>query len=105
LVKKRYRVIWDTRAKESLKSIILYIKEESPAAARKVRSELLKLTASLNKMPERFSMEPYLEHKGNEYRSIAKWSYKIIYRVAEEEVRILEIIHTRRNTTVIKDIA
>ena len=101
---KAYRVIWDSRAKESLKAITLFIKEESPAAARKVRIELLKLTASLKKTPERFSTEPYLEHKGNQYRSVAKWSYKIIYRVCEQEVRILEIVHTSRNTTVIEDI-
>ncbi|HYF67527.1 MAG TPA: type II toxin-antitoxin system RelE/ParE family toxin [Ohtaekwangia sp.] len=101
---KLYRVIWDTRAKESLKGIVLYIKDESPTAAKKVRSELLKLTASLKKMPERFSTEPYLKHKGNEYRSIAKWSYKIIYRVNENEVRILEIVHTSRNTPVIEEI-
>jgi plasmid stabilization system protein ParE len=101
---KLYRVIWDSRAKESLKAITLFIKEESPAAAQKVRIELLKLTASLKRMPERFSAEPYLEHKGNEYRSIAKWSYKIIYRVSEKEIRILEIVHTSRNTTEIEDL-
>lgn len=99
---KLYRVIWDSRAKESLKDITLYIKAESPTAARKVRIELLKLTASLKKMPDRFSTEPYLEHKENEYRSVTKWSYKIIYRVCEKEVRILEIVHTSRNTTVIE---
>jgi plasmid stabilization system protein ParE len=99
-----YRVIWDEKAKESLKEITLFIKEESPTAAKKVRTELLKLTASLNKMPERFSVEPYLEHKGKEYRSVVKWSYKIVYRVGEKEVRILEIIHTSRNTMVIENL-
>ena len=104
MVVKLYRVIWDNRAKESLKAITLFINEESPTAAKKVRKELLKLTASLKKMPERFSIEPYLEHKGYEYRSVTKWSYKIIYRVSEKEVRILEIVHTNRNTTVVEDI-
>lgn len=101
---KLYRVIWDSRAKESLKAITQYIKEESPATAKRVRKELLKLTASLKEMPERFSSEPYLENKGNEYRSIAKWSYKVIYKVDENEIRILEIVHTSRNTTVIEEI-
>ena len=39
---KLYRVVWDSTAKESLKGITLYIKEESPSAAKKVRTELLK---------------------------------------------------------------
>lgn len=101
---KSYRVVWDTRAKESLRDITLFIKEESPGAARKVRMELLKLTASLKRMPERFSAEPYLEQKGSEYRSVVKWTYKIIYLVCEKEVRVLEIIHTGRNVTAIGDL-
>ena len=55
-------------------------------------------------MPERFSVEPYLAHKGNEFRSVTKWSYKIVYRIKEHEVRILEIIHTGRNTSAIEGI-
>ena len=62
------------------------------------------MTASLKEMLERFSTEPYLENKGNEYRSIAKWSYKVIYKVDENEIWILEIVHTGRNTTVIEEI-
>lgn len=96
---KSYRVIWDNSAKESLKLIVQYIRKESPSAAKKVRAELLKLTASLKKLPERFSVEPYLEHKGKQYRSVTKWSYKIIYRIGEKEVRVLEILHTSRDTT------
>jgi plasmid stabilization system protein ParE len=101
---KSYRVIWDTVAKESLRAIIKYIHEESPSAAKKVRVELLKLAASLKNMPERFSVEPFLAHKGSEFRSVTKWSYKIIYRIKDDEVRILEIIHTSRNTTAIEGI-
>ncbi len=45
----QYRVIWDTRARESLKGITLYIKEEYPSAAEKVATGILDLTASLTK--------------------------------------------------------
>jgi len=99
-----YQVIWDIKAKQSLKDIFLYLKEESPSAANKVRNELLKLTSSLEKMPERFSSEYYLRDKGNEYHSVTKWSFKIVYRIKDKEVRILDIIHTRRNTAVIEGI-
>jgi plasmid stabilization system protein ParE len=101
---KNYQVVWDNRAKESLRAILHYIQEESPSAGRKVRVGILKLTASLKKMPERFSVEFYLQHKGKDYRSVIKWSYKIIYSVSEDQVRIVEIIHTSRNTTAIEAI-
>ncbi|WP_225870892.1 type II toxin-antitoxin system RelE/ParE family toxin [Pedobacter cryophilus] len=40
MVARIYTVIWDKDAKESLKDIYLYIKEESPNAAKKVRLEI-----------------------------------------------------------------
>jgi len=98
----RYKIVWDIQAKESLKAIYLYIKEASPNAAQKVKKEILSLTASLSDMPERFSTEYYLQGSNKEFRSVSLWSYKIIYRVHEQEVRILDIIHTKRNTDVIE---
>ncbi|TKB98849.1 type II toxin-antitoxin system RelE/ParE family toxin [Pedobacter cryophilus] len=56
-------------------------------------------------MPERFSTEKYLSKKGKEYHSVTKWSYKIIYRIMDKEVRILAIIHTKRNSSVIENIS
>ena len=101
---KIFPVIWDENAKESLRDIYLYVKEASPNAAKKVRLEILKLTSSLSKNPERFSAEKYLSKKGKEFHSVTKWNYKIIYRIANDKVRILAIIHTRRNTKVIENI-
>lgn len=101
---RTYSVIWDIEAKAELKEIYYYIKEDSPGAAKKVRLALLQLAASLKTQPFKFAAEPYLEHKGKTYRSVTKWSYKMIYRVGEEEVRILKIIHTRRNTTIFEEV-
>jgi len=81
---------------------IEYVREESPSAAQKLRVELLKINSGLKNIPERFSKEPYFQNNGKEYRSLIEWSYKIIYRVSETEVRILEVIHTSRNTTAIE---
>lgn len=101
---KAYRVIWDSYAKASLKSIIDYINEESPSAAQKVKIELLKLAKSLKNKPNRFSEEFFLaERKGN-YRSVSKWSYKIIYKVTEDEVYILDVFHARKDPSDIEEI-
>ncbi len=85
---RKYKVIWDTYAKVSLKFIIQYIKEDSPSSAQKVKIELLRIAKSLNDKPNRFSQEPYLVNKEGNYRSVSKWSYKIIYKVTENEVYI-----------------
>jgi addiction module RelE/StbE family toxin len=95
----KYRVVWDIHAKKSLSEIYKYISKDSPAAAVKVRNELLKLAASLQKMPMRFSTEPYSGNRGTEYRSVTKWSYKIIYTITAAEVTILRLVHTSRESS------
>ncbi|MGV3503454.1 MAG: type II toxin-antitoxin system RelE/ParE family toxin [Adhaeribacter sp.] len=104
-MKPLYRVLWDNEAKAALKSIIVYIKQDPPAAAQKVKQALLQLAASLEQMPDRFSAEPYLAGKPGNYRSVSKWNYKIIYRVTEQEVLILDIFHTGKNPIEIEEIA
>ncbi len=101
---RKYKVSWDTYAKASLKSIVEYIKEDSPSAAQKVKNELLKIAGSLKDKPNRFSEEPYLEDKEGNYRSVSKWYYKIIYKVTESEVHILDIFHTRKSPSEIEEL-
>lgn len=103
-MKQSYSVIWDNEAKASLQTIIAYIRQDSPAAAQKVKRALLQLAASLQQMPDRFSAEPYLAGKSGNYRSVSKWHYKIIYRITEEEVHILDTFHTSKNPIEIEEI-
>lgn len=99
-----YQVLWDNEAKASLKAIISYISQDSPAAAKKVKQALLRLAASLEKMPNRFSPEFYLAEKPGNYRSVSKWHYKIIYRVKGQQVHILDIFHTSKDPLEIEEI-
>lgn len=103
-MKKYYRVVIPSTAKESLREIISHIKKESPVAATKVRKELIRKAKSLSESPERFSKEEYLSGKPGNYRSVARWHYKIIYKVLKNEVVILRFIHTSRNPELIKKI-
>jgi plasmid stabilization system protein ParE len=72
LVNKTYPVRWDNKAKDSLREIIAYLKQDSPTAAQKVKQTFLQLTASLKQQPERFPAEPYLTVKVGDYRSVHK---------------------------------
>lgn len=101
---KKYKVIWDTYAKESLKSITEYIKEGSPSAAKKVKNELLRTARSLHDKPSRFSQEPYLQGREGDYRSVSKWYFKIIYKVTESEVHILDVFHSKKSPSKIEEL-
>lgn len=103
-MKKRYRVIVTATAKNSLKDIVDYIKPDSPLAANKVKRTLIALMESLDEMPERFSKEEYLREKSGDYRSVTKWRYKIIYRIDESDVIVLNILHTSHHPDKIKNV-
>lgn len=53
-------------------------------------------------MLERYPVESFLQKGG--YRSVTKWQYKIIYKVQEDEVWILEIFHTSQNPSLLEQL-
>jgi len=101
--RKRLPVRWDNEAVESLKDIYEYIKVDSPSAAHNVRKTLLSLAKGLGDFPEKYSREPYLEDEENNYRSVSKWSYKLIYEVTAKEVIVVMVFHTSQGPEKIKE--
>jgi plasmid stabilization system protein ParE len=100
--KTKLPILWDRLAKDSLDNIYSYIAEDSISAARNVKKELIKLVNSLNDFPQKFSVEEYLADEPENYRSVSKWNYKIIYEVTEECIIILDLFHTSQNPIKIK---
>lgn len=104
MVMKRRRVIISQKAKASLLGYVTYLKKEvSPEMAEYVRKAVLAKCYELKGFSGH-SKERYLENETFEYRSVTKWNYNIIYRVTEEEVIVLNIIHTSRHPEKRKDI-
>lgn len=89
-------------AKERLDEIYDYIAQDSVSAARHVKKELIKLAGNLNDFPEKYSKEEFLIDKPENYRSVSKWSYKIIYEITEECLIIVDIFHTSQHPGKIK---
>lgn len=105
MVERKYPVIWEDEAKDSLRRIYHYIKNrESIKQAKKVRNAITELAGSLGFLPRKFAKDPFLETETGEFRFKVIWSYKIVYEVTEKEVIILDIFHTSRNPQEIKTI-
>lgn len=100
--KKNLPIRWDRLAKNNLDDIFEYIAEDSITAARKVKKELVKLAHSLNDFPEKFSFEEFLSNEPENYRSVTKWSYKILYEVTEDYIIIIDVFHTSQHPSKIK---
>lgn len=98
---KKLPIRWGRLAKMNLDRIYDYIANDSVSVARKVKKELINLAHSLNVFPEKFSVEEYLADEQENYRSVSKWSYKIIYEVTDDSIIIVDIFHTSQNPSKI----
>ena len=102
--KKKLTIRWDIRAKDNLDKIYDYIAEDSIPEARHVKRELIKLARSLDDFPEKYSKEDVLIDDPQNFRSVSKWSYKIIYEVTPEYIIIADIFHASQHPSKIRRI-
>ena len=101
---RKDRVIITHKARTSLRSYIKYLKENIlEETAEHVREGIIDTCKSLKNFSG-YSKERYLEDEPKEYRSVTKWDYNIIYTVENDEVRVLNIIHTSKHPKKRKDI-
>jgi toxin ParE1/3/4 len=101
---KKLPIRWDNKAKENLDGIYDFIAEDSISAARYVKKSLVELARSLNDFPEKYSREEYLANEPENYRSVSKWSYKIIYEVTDECLIIADVFHTSQHPSKIRKV-
>jgi len=93
---KKFRVIWDEKAIAELKSIYDFIAKDSLSAAGKVKDELLRTAKDLKTLPKKFQVYQFADEVSGEYRSVVRWSYRIIYEVMKDDIHVVRIIHTNK---------
>ena len=74
------------------------IKYNSPQSANKFKYELLKQIDKVEKYPEAYTPENFLNKKRIIYRYIIVMkSWKLIFKVTKELIVFLSIVHTRQH--------
>ncbi|HEY5462288.1 MAG TPA: type II toxin-antitoxin system RelE/ParE family toxin [Hanamia sp.] len=91
------KIIIDDEAKKALKDAYMYIKKDSLKNAEKVRIGILKSIEDLIKNPFRYPFDKYRQDKDISYRAYEIFKYRITYHVAESEIRIIRIRHSKMN--------
>lgn len=78
--------------------IVDYIRNNSPQNAEKFKTEVERIVNDIMQFPETYPPEPFLYTKNNLYRfaKVMK-SWKIIFKVSNEFIVFLGIVHTARN--------
>lgn len=89
-----HRVAWSRRALHDLEAIAEYIAADSPAFAGIVVKKIVNQTKMLAQFPRSGRKVP--EFDSEDTRELIVYSYRIIYRLQEQEVVIAAVIHGKR---------
>ena len=90
---KKYKINISRNAQNDLEQIFFYIAEDNLNNAKKFILELEKKIYSLDIFSERFALIPENICFGTSYRHIIHQKYRIIYKIDNNSIYILRVIH------------
>ena len=88
------RLVWSPEAIEDIEAIAAYIERDSPHYARVVASRLVETAESIPGFPKIGRIVP--EAGDPDLRERFVYSYRLIYRLDQQRVLILAVIHGSR---------
>ena len=96
------KVYWTRFALNSLREIYDYYKlNASVSIARNIKDSILLSTHQLELQPFSGSTEISLQQLNEGHRYLLRGNYKIIYKVLEQKIFIVDVFDTRQNPTKI----
>jgi len=90
---KKYNIYISNNAQNDLEHIFFYVAADSLNNAKKFILELEEKIYSLDTFPDRFAYIPENIYFGTNYRHITHKKYRVIYKIENNSVYILRIIH------------
>ena len=90
---KKYKINISFNAQKDLEYVYFCIAEDSINNAKKFILDLEEIIYSLETMPERFALLPENIFFGTNYRQIIHKKYRIIYKINNNSVCIMRLVH------------
>ena len=87
-------VVWSPEAVEDLEAIAEFIGRDSAFYASSVVTKVLAVSRSLTEAPLSGRIVPELEN--NQIRERFIYSYRLIYRIRDDDILVVAIIHGKR---------
>lgn len=92
------KVVWSAWALRQVDEIhAWYSTQATPAVADRIVEDILAAAQLLEQFPFGGQMEPWLEHKGLGHRRVVVGNFKVVYRVHQDEVRIVDVFDARQD--------
>jgi len=89
-----FKLAWSEEALEDIESIAAYIEKDSPVYAKSVVSKFFERAEVLRDFPESGRKVP--ETNDVSIREIFVYSYRLIYKLNEDTVLFVAVVHGRR---------
>ena len=89
------KIIWAPSALKDIESIAEYIERDSVDQAALFVTRIIEITDRLQEFPESGRIIPEIKMKN--CREIIYGAYRLMYRIAKEEIWITGIVHVARN--------
>ncbi len=96
-----FRIVWSPEASDDLESIAEYIAKDSDAYARAVVTKILHVTRNITKFPFIGRVVPEISNDNIRERFV--YSYRVVYKIKEDTIIIVAIIHGKRLLENISD--
>lgn len=89
------KVIWSTSAKQQLKEIYQFIKNDSVQNAELVKLKIFQSTNDLILQPEKHPADKFKTNNDGSFRAFVTFKYRISYRITEAHILILRVRNTK----------
>lgn len=95
----RWNLVLSESASQDISDILeLLLTTRGPEHAVKVDGELDRVLQTLERFPKRGRIVPELRERGiTTYREVLTLPYRVIYRIAEEDVFVFSVVDHRRD--------
>lgn len=92
------QVQWTRTARNDLRQVVIYLQSRNPSAAASLLVEIKAKSFQLDCLAERGRIVPELQAQGVFwYRELLVSHWRIIYKINENDVRVLAVLDARRN--------
>jgi toxin ParE1/3/4 len=88
------RVLWTLQAVEDVEAIRNFISRDSPHYAALMAERIVESVERLKEFPRSGRVVPELEQEA--YREIVLGTFRVVYRVVDDRVEILTVVHAAR---------
>ena len=89
-------IVWDEEAVSQLKKAYEEILDDSYSGAVKVRNGILDVVDQIPEHPSRHPADRFKDNNSGDYRAFELYSYRIAYKITDENIQILRVRHIKR---------